>query len=146
VDYRSLRPECGLTSAPLLWHNHTIQPKSAFSCFPRVHRADLEGQHGSNWRVRTELRNRLARQFGWANGGRLKWAESRAHKRRLVCNFRHRFGIPALRVPFIIVCKRDPACRFDNDPVEIKRATEEGAAHARASALILNCPLAALRI
>jgi hypothetical protein len=56
--------------------------------------------------------------------------------RRLVCNLRHRFGIPALRVPFIIVCETDPACRFDTDSVEIKRATEEGATRARASALI----------
>jgi hypothetical protein len=31
----------------------------------------------------------------------------------------------------MIVCETDPPCRFDTDPVEIKRATEEGAARAR---------------
>jgi hypothetical protein len=51
--------------------------------------------------------------------------------RRLVCDFRHRFGIPALRVAFIIVCESDPPYRFHTDPVEIKRATEEGAVRAR---------------
>jgi hypothetical protein len=46
--------------------------------------------------------------------------------RRLVCDLRHRSGIPALRVPFIIVCESDPDHRFDIGPVGIKRAIEEG--------------------
>jgi hypothetical protein len=50
--------------------------------------------------------------------------------RRLVCNFRHRFGIPALRVPFIIVCESEPGLSLDTDPVEIKRATGKKAQRA----------------
>jgi hypothetical protein len=55
--------------------------------------------------------------------------------RQLVYGLRHRFGIPALRVLFIIVCES-----IDAGPVEIKRAIEEGAWARQGLGARPNCP------
>jgi hypothetical protein len=60
--------------------------------------------------------------------------------RRLVCDLRHRFGIPALRNDDEQNAKATPTHRFDTDPLEIKRAIEEGACARQGLGADPNCP------